>query len=70
MHFDVSLDLLDRHLPPGMSDAEAADRVRAAVQAIPGVQYISLEVCRGVPGDPIWLRLYRPGDGKVMTGGE
>lgn len=70
--FDVSVDLLDRMLPPpdATSDAEAVYRVRAAVQAIPGAKYVSLEVCRGVPGNPIWLRIYRPGNGEVMTGAE
>ena len=56
--------------PDAMSDGEAAERVRAAVMAIQGAQYLSLEICRGVPGNPEWLRLYRPGHGRVMVGGD
>jgi hypothetical protein len=46
MAWDASIDLLDSHFLIGstQSDGEAADLVRAAVGAIPGAKYLSLEV--------------------------
>jgi hypothetical protein len=70
--FDAGIDLLDSRLPAAgdMSDAAAVNRVRSAVSALPGAKWIDVVVCRGVPDSPLWLRIYKPGSGEVMRGGE
>jgi hypothetical protein len=72
MNFDASIDQVDAILPGSarMSDTVAADRVRAAVERMPGAGWTSVAACPGVPSGSEWIRVYRPGCAEIMGGGE
>ena len=59
--FDASIDLLTRLVPSDIPSAAAVERVRSAVERLPGANWISVEWCGDVPGSPPWLRLYKSG---------
>ena len=67
MEFDVSVDLVAGHLPQGLAPTDAVRRVRAAVEALPGAMWVSVEWCGDAPAIR-WLRLYRRGRGEEMKG--
>lgn len=70
MQFDVSIDLTDWLVPPGADPLAATNRVRSAVERLPGAGWVSVEWCGNTPADLPWLRLFRPGCAEVVVGGE
>ena len=70
VHFDVSVDLVDAILPPGMPPVRAAELVRAAAQAVPGAGWVTAEHCRSAPAGLRWNTTYAPGRSLPMEGGE
>jgi hypothetical protein len=42
-HFDASIDLTVHNVPAGIDVAAAVARVRAAVQDLPGANWVSVE---------------------------
>jgi hypothetical protein len=71
MRFDARVDLTDDMLPPntGLSDAEFVGRVRAALQALPGANWIDVECHRGVSDSRQWLAVYEPGNARPRSDG-
>ena len=50
MAFDVSIDLTEAILPPGASIPDrAANLVAAVVSALPGAEWVSVDVCAVAP---------------------
>ena len=70
MRFDVSVDLTEAVMPLGMPPGRAAELVLAAVRAIPGAQFVSVEDCRGAPPGLRWITTYQPGRPLPTEGGE
>ena len=66
--WDASIDLTSAVLQdePGPLPIE---RVRAAVEALEGAAFVSVEDCRGAPANLRWLTLYEPGDARPRSGG-
>jgi hypothetical protein len=71
MEFDASIDLttdvVPLHVPPHL----AVERVRLAVEQLPGASWISVEWCDQMPSlkQPIeWVRVYRRSQGGIMEG--
>lgn len=61
MDWDASIDIVAAHLEPGCSEpGEAVERVRQAVEQMPGAGRISVAWCGPVPAIG-WLRVYQPG---------
>ena len=70
MQFDVSIDITEAILPPGSTiPPDAAERVGAAVRALPGAGWVSVEVCPGVPTGLPWIAVYRLGRSERLEGG-
>jgi hypothetical protein len=69
MEFDASLDLRADLVPDNLTPREAVELVRAAVEALPGAGWISVAWCGHCPPVP-WVRVYKPGRGEAMEGGE
>ena len=62
MEWDASIDLVAAHLAPGIRvPGEAADRVRAAVESLPGACWASVEWHGDIPAVR-WLRVFRKGN--------
>lgn len=74
MKFDASIDLVDGLFSAGAPTktemVQAAERVRRAVEALPGSGWISVEPCLSSPAGSGWLRLYRRGQSKPQSGGD
>jgi hypothetical protein len=69
MEFDASIDLVAHQLPEGLPPPEATRRARAAVEALPGAGWISVEWCGHFPVAAAgWVRVYWRGRGEVMEG--
>ncbi len=66
--FDASIDLTIHSVPTGIDVAEAVVRVRAAVDDVPGANWVSVEWCSDAPAFLPWLTLYMPGCGIPLTG--
>ena len=61
LRYDVSIDLTEAILSPGMPPSRAAELVRAAVRALPGAGWVSVEDCRGAPPGLRWVTTSRRG---------
>ena len=61
MPWDASIDLTDQVMLPGVSDATTAAKVRAAVEALHGAGWISVEQCPETPPGLQWVVAYRDG---------
>jgi hypothetical protein len=71
MDFDASIDLTTDVVPPHIPPHQAAERVRLAVEQLPGAFWISVEWCGQMPSlkQPIeWVRVYRRSRGGIMEG--
>ena len=68
LEFDACIDLTGHNTPAGIAGEEAVRRVRAAVEALPGAAWVSVEWCEPSPSSLIWLRLFRRGDARERTG--
>jgi hypothetical protein len=61
MNWDASIDIGSAHLEPGCpAPGEAVQRVRQAVERMPGAGSISVAWCGAVPAKG-WLRVYPRG---------
>ena len=70
MQFDASIDITEAILPPGCTiPPDAVELVGAAIQALPGASWVSVEVCLGVPAGLPWIAVYRPGRSERLEGG-
>ena len=67
--FDACLDLTVRVVPGGTPPKVAVERVRSAVQALPGAAWISVEWCGDAPGESRWLRVFPEGEGAEQWDG-
>jgi hypothetical protein len=68
--FDCSIDLTKHHpVPADLAPSQAAELVRAAIEALPGARWVSVEWCGDTPPDLPWLRVYALGDGREQSGG-
>ncbi len=66
--FDACIDLTMRTVPEGIAPPVAVERVRSAVEELPGAEWISVEWCGDAPGD--WLRVFPAGVGREQEDGE
>ena len=66
--FDVCLDLTVRTVPEGMAPQIAVERVRSAIEALPGAGWVSVEWCGHAPSR--WLRVFPAGVGSEQEDGE
>jgi hypothetical protein len=65
MDFDATIDLAKCHCRPGLRPRDAVDAVRAAVEALPGANWISVDY--GGDWQPVrWIVLYQPGSGRPL----
>jgi hypothetical protein len=63
MDFEASIDLTTDVVP------QAVERVRLAVEQLPGASWISVEWCGQMPSAKLpieWVRVYRRGRGGLM----
>lgn len=67
--FDACIDLTVHNVPAGVPSDVAVSRVRAAVEKLPGAAWISVEWCGEAPESPLWLRLFKAGNGQQQSGG-
>jgi hypothetical protein len=68
-NFDASIDLTTRLVPADISSVASVERVRSAVERLSGANWISVEWCGDVPGNPPWVRLYKRGESRPQSGG-
>lgn len=68
MKFDASVDITDAMVPPssGVPDTATLIRVRAAVAALPGAGWVSVERCAGTPDGLPWLSVYGAGSARPL----
>ena len=67
--FDCSVDLTVHHANlAGLDRDDMVVRVREAVAALPGANWISVAWCGAPPPTAPWLRLYRPGNCHEQAG--
>jgi hypothetical protein len=70
MDWDCSIDLVSAHLEPGSAaPGDAVERVRAAVERLPGAGWISVAWCGPLPASR-WLRVYPRGMSMEPEGDE
>jgi hypothetical protein len=68
--FDVAITIGSHHLAgagvgPGMSSAAIAYAVRSAVERLPEVCWVAVQLQDHEPGHPDWLKIY-PRDGRSL----
>ncbi len=62
MEWDASIDRVAAHLAPGIRvPGDAVDRVRAAVESLPGACWVSVEWHDDIPAVR-WLRVFWSGN--------
>ena len=61
LSFDVTIDLTDDIVPPGVRPHQAVHRVRAAVEAMPGAGWVSVDYFGLIPPGLPWIVLYEAG---------
>jgi hypothetical protein len=70
MDWDACIDLVSAHLEPGTdAHGDAVAAVRAAVQKLPGVGWVSVAWFGDLPAER-WLRVFRPGSSMPVEGPE
>ena len=66
--FDACIDLTVRTVPEAIAPGDAVERVRSAVEALPGAGWISVEWHGDAPGR--WLRVFPVGVAREQEDGE
>ncbi len=68
LQFDASVDLTEHNIPPGMPPAVAVERARAALGALTGAGWVSVEWCGGAPAEASWVRIFKRGAAEPLPG--